>query len=125
LAAVIRLSSQYNQPPLEEIKAVSVGKRSHDEGTPTQRTRLTVPTTQTAEMIRHCIQIIPIWGYLGARVIWWVNLHAPAIDAGWERWGHVVGQVEAFERKVDVLFYLVSERALEREALKVDEQNWR
>jgi hypothetical protein len=76
-------------------------------------------------MIRYCIQIIPIWGYLRARVIWWVHMHARAVSTRW-KWGrHVVGQVEAFQREVNVLFYLVRERALEREALKVDEKHRR
>ena len=82
-------------------------------------------TTQTAKMIRHCIQIIPIWGYLRSGVIWWVHVHARAVNTRWKRGRHVVGQVETFQRKVNVLFYFVREWALEREALKVDEQHRR
>lgn len=52
-------------------------------------------------------------------------MHARAVNTRWKRGRHVVGQVETFQRKVNVLFYFVREWALEREALKVDEQHRR
>jgi hypothetical protein len=81
-----------------------------------------VPTAQAAEMVRHGVQVVSVWRYLQAGVIWRVDLRACAVDARWEWRGHVVGQVEAFERKVDVFFNLVRERSFEREALEVNEQ---
>ena len=73
-------------------------------------------------MIRDCVQVVAVRGYLQTGVIWGIRLRAGAIDARRERRGHVVGQVQASEREVDVLLDLVRERALEREALQVDEQ---
>jgi hypothetical protein len=81
----------------------------------------TVSATQAAEMVRHGVEVIPVRRYLQAGVIGWVDLRARAVDAWWERRGHVVRQVEAFEREVDMLFDLVCERAFEREAFQVDE----
>jgi hypothetical protein len=76
---------------------------------------------QAAKMVRHSVQIISIRRYLQAGIIGRVNLRARAVDARWERRGHVVCQVKAFEREVDMLFDLVCERAFEREALELDE----
>lgn len=76
-------------------------------------------------MVRHCVQVVAVRGYLRTGIVERVRLRARAVDAGWEGRGHVVGQVQALDREVDVLLNLVRERALEREALQVDEQHGR
>ena len=76
-------------------------------------------------MIRHPIQVVTVRGYLRAGIVGRVHLRAGAVDAGRERRRHVVGEVQALQREVDVLFDLVGERAFEREALEVDEQHGR
>jgi hypothetical protein len=53
----------------------------------------TMSTAQTAEMVRDSIQVITIRGYLRTGVVGGVRLRALAVDARWERRGHVVGQV--------------------------------
>lgn len=82
-------------------------------------------TAQTAEVVRHRVQVVAVRGYLRTGIIGRVRLRARAVDAGWEGRRHVVGQVQALDREVDVLLDLVRERALEREALQVDEQHGR
>jgi hypothetical protein len=48
---------------------------------------------QTAEMVRDCVQVVTVRGYLQTRVFGGVRLRARAVDARWERRKHVVGQV--------------------------------
>jgi len=87
--------------------------------------RRTVPTAQAADVVRHPIQVVTVRGYLRTGILGRVRLRAGAVDAGRERRRHVVGEVQALQREVDVLFDLVGERAFEREALEVDEQHGR
>lgn len=82
-------------------------------------------TAQTAKVVRHRVQVVAVRGYLRTGIVGRVRLRARAVDAGWEGRGHIVGQVQALDREVDVLLDLVRERALEREALQVDEQHGR
>jgi hypothetical protein len=96
LAGVTRLSSQYSQPPLEAIKAVSkINETNHVISGPQKVTRKkhTVSTAQTAEMVRDSIQVITVRGNLQTGVFWRVPLHTLAVDARWEWRGHVIGQV--------------------------------
>jgi hypothetical protein len=74
-------------------------------------------------MVRHRVQVVAVRGYLRSGIIGRVRLRACAIDAGWERRGHIVCQVQALQREINVLLDLVRERALEREAFQVDEQH--
>jgi hypothetical protein len=50
-------------------------------------------TAQTAEMVRDCVQVVTVRGYLQTRVFRGVRLRTRPVDARWERRKHVVGQV--------------------------------
>jgi hypothetical protein len=60
---------------------------------PQPKRKRTMSTAQTAEMVRDRVQVVTVRGYLQTRVFGGVRLRARAVDARWERWKHVVGQV--------------------------------
>lgn len=85
-----------------------------------------MPTAQAPKMIRNSIQIIFIRRSLLPRIIICIlHRRLSTINTGRERRGHVVRQLEALEREIDVLVDLVGEGALEGEALELDEQDGR
>lgn len=81
-----------------------------------------MPTAQTPKMVRNSIQIVFIRRSLLSRIIICILYRRlSTINAGRQRRGHVVRQLEAFQREIDVLVDLVGERTLEGEALELYE----
>ena len=83
---------------------------------------------QTTKVVRDAVQIVPVRRHLHARVIGYARRRqflGVLAHVWWEWRRHVVGEIEVFEREIHGRFDLVCERALDGEALEVDQQHGR
>ena len=108
------------------MNAVSESANWSSTGTGIILNPLTMPGVEAPEVVCYTVQVETVWRDLRAWVVRGRDLaRVRLVRAGWERRRQEVRQVEAAEREVDVGLDLVGERALEGEALEVDEEDGR
>ena len=76
-------------------------------------------TAQGPEMVRHAVQVVPVWRDLRS----WVSageLLTAVVNPWWQRRWHVVREFEVLQRIVDERLDLIGEVAFRRKPLEMD-----